>query len=132
MEANLLYILEEELRPEFQRKLCMFSKTTNPLFIVVQLKSPPLDSQPMIQDLKKIRIEKAIKKIDNWINICFAKHQNLTIKVIEGLPQLSRPFLDFTNIKKLNVYRSNLKPDQVLRLVKGHFDSEHLNLQYFN
>lgn len=132
MEANLLYILEEELRPEFQRRLCMFSKTTDPLFIIVQLKASPLGSQPMIHDLKKIRIDKAFKKINNWISICFANHQNLIIKVIDGIPRSSHPHLDFSGIQKLNVYRSPLEKDQIIPLVKKHFDDEHLNLHYFS
>ncbi len=132
VEANLLYIQEEELKPEFQKRLCAFSRTTDPLFIVIQLKVSPLGSEPMINDLKDIRKDKAIKKINNWINICFAKHQKLSVKVIDGLPKPSNPYLDFSGISKLSVYRSQKDGDQIIPLIKAHFATEDLNLQFFN
>lgn len=132
VEANLLYIREDELRPEFQNRLCMFSKTTYPLFIIIQLKMPPLGSEPMIKDLKKIRKDKAIKKINNWIKICFAGNQQLIVKVVDGPINLSNPYLDFTGISKLSVYRSDQENDPIIPLVKKAFETENLNLQYFS
>jgi hypothetical protein len=131
VEANLLYIQEDELKPEFQKRLCFFSRTTDPLFIVIQLKVSPIGSEPMINDLKEIRKDKAIKKVDNWIKICFAKHQKLFVTVIDGLPKPSNPYLDFSGINKLTVYRSRINGDQIIPLIKGYFASEDLNLQFF-
>lgn len=126
VEANLIYIQEEDLKPEFQNKLCWFSRTQEPLYILVQLKVSALGSEPMISDLKEIRMDKAKKKIDNWISICFAKHQKLTVKVIDGLPNSSNPYLDFSGVNKLSVYRTPVFGDQILPLVKSHFDKNQL------
>ncbi|WP_159038399.1 hypothetical protein [Brumimicrobium mesophilum] len=132
MEANLLYILEDELKPEFQWRLSMFSKSTAPIFIIIQLKAYPLGSQPMIHDLKKIRIDKVIKKVNNWIKICFTNHHKLIVKVIDGIPKITNPYLDFSGINKLNVYRSPHVTDQISPLVKKHFEVKQLNFQFFN
>ncbi|HLV41567.1 MAG TPA: hypothetical protein VKY37_04765 [Brumimicrobium sp.] len=131
VEANLLYIQEDELKPEFQNKLCLFSKSNDPLFIIVQLKVSPLGFKPMINNLKEIRMDKAKKKINNWVRICFAQHQKLVVKIIDDVPQSNSLYLDFTGIDKLSVYRSKNGGDQILPLVKNYFDSEKLNLQYF-
>ena len=132
VEANLLYILEDELKPEFQNKLCLFSKTADPLFIIVQLKLSPLGFKPMINNLKEIRIDKAKKKINNWVQICFSQHQKLVVKIIDDLPQSSNLYLDFSGIDKLSVYRSKGEGDQILPLVKNHFNADQLNLKYFS
>ena len=130
VEANLLYIQEEELNPDFQKRLCLFGRLTIPLYIIVQLKVSPLWSEPMINDLKEIRKEKTIKKIDNWIKICFSKHQHLIVKVIDGLPKKWNPYLDFSGINKLSVYRSPLEGDQIIPLVKDYFLDTDLKLKY--
>ena len=131
VEANLLYIQEDELKPEFQKRLCFFSRTTDPLYIIIQLKVSPIGSEPMIKDLKEIRKDKAVKKVDNWIKICFAKHQKLVVKVIDGLPKPSNPYLDFSGVNKLSVYRSSKQGDQIIPMLKSHFDSEDLNFKFF-
>lgn len=131
VEANLLYIQEDELKPEFQNKLCLFSKTTDPLFIIVQLKVSPLDFKPMINNLKEIRMDKAKKKINNWVQICFSQHQRLVVKIIDDLPQSNTLYLDFTGVNKLSVYRTENRGDHILPFVKTHFVPEKLNFQYF-
>lgn len=132
VEANLLYIQEEELKAEFQKRLCFFSRTTNPLFIIVQLKTSKLGSEPLINDLKDIRRDKAIKKIDNWIKICFSMHQQLVVKVIDGTPTPSNPYLDFLGINKLSVYCSPSDSDQIIPLMRANFDMENLKFEYFD
>ncbi|WP_146194085.1 hypothetical protein [Brumimicrobium oceani] len=131
MEANLLYIQEDELKPEFQKRLCFFSRTTEPLFIIIQLKVSSIASEPMINNLKEIRKDKAVKKVDNWISICFAKHQKLVVKVIDGLPKPSNTNLDFTGIRKLSVYRSSALGDKISPFLKGQFSSENLEFKLF-
>ena len=131
MEANLLFILEEELRAEFQSKLCLFSRTVEPLYIVIQLKSSPIGFQPMINNLKDIRKEKAKGKIDRWLNTCFSKHQKLVVKVIDESTQSNKLYLDFTGINKLNVFRSKKGEDQILPLVRNFFNTDQLNFLYF-
>ena len=132
VEAILLYIKEDELKPEFQNKLCLFSKTNEPLFIIVQLKLTPVGFEPMINDLRDIRMDKAKKKINNWVRICYAKHQRLIVKIIDDLPQANNLYLDFTGINKLTVYRSKGEGEQILTLIKNNFNSENLDLQYFS
>lgn len=132
VKANLLYIQEDELKPEFQSKLCLFSKTTDPLFIIVQLKLSPLGFEPLINDLKNIRIDKAKKKINNWTQICFPQHQHLIVRVIDDLPRANTLFLDFLGIHTLSVYRSKGDGDQILPFVKSQFNSDNLNLMYFS
>lgn len=85
----------------------------------------------MINDLKDIRRDKAIKKINNWIKICFSKHQQLVVKVIDGAPTASNPYLDFSGISKLSVYRSPLDGEQIIPLMKTYFEKQNLNLEYF-
>ena len=132
VEANLLYIQEDELKPEFQNKLCLFSKKTEPLFIIVQLKVSPLGFEPMINNLKDIRKDKARKKINSWVQICFAQHQHLVVKIIDDLPQVDSLYLDFSGINKLSVYRSKENGDHILPIVRSHFSADELNLQYLD
>lgn len=132
VEANLLYIQEDELKPEFQNKLCLFSKKTEPLFIIVQLKVSPLGFEPMINNLKDIRKDKARKKINSWVQICFAQHQHLVVKIIDDLPQVDSLYLDFSRINKLSVYRSKENGDHILPIVRSHFSADELNLQYLD
>lgn len=62
VEANLLYIQEENLTPEFQSKLCSLFQSELPLYVIVQLKILPANFQPLMNKLTDIRKDKAEKK----------------------------------------------------------------------
>ena len=132
VEANLLYIQEEELKPEFQNKLCLLNKTNKPLFIIVQLKLTPLGFEPMINNLRDIRMQKAQRKISNWIRVCYALHPRLVVKIIDEIPQKDRPYLDFSGINRLSVYHSKGNEERIVPYLMNYFSSEKLSLKYFS
>ncbi|PKR81724.1 hypothetical protein CW751_04135 [Brumimicrobium salinarum] len=132
VKANLVYIQEEDLKPEFQHKLCAFSKIKEPLIVIVQLKEVSANFKPLINNLKEIRKDKAKKKVINWIKICFSTHQNLTVKVIDFLPTTKRLSLDLEGINRIAVYQTKNGGENILPLLKKRFDPQHFELNYFS
>lgn len=104
VEANLLYIQEENLTPEFQGKLCALFQSKLPLYIIIQLKILPSNFHPLMNKLTDIRKDKAIKKILNWEKYCHRKYPSVEVKVVENTKDLSDFSFDLEELKKLNVY----------------------------
>lgn len=131
VKANLLYILEEELRPEFQINLSKFKNAQEPVFIVVQLKKANSDFEPLIKDLKAIRIDKAVKKVNNWITICFNKMVSVKIDVVEDPSQLSELSPDFNGFNKLMFYQSKKNDDTLYKSIERTLEGKDIQQMFF-
>lgn len=131
VKANLLYIQEEDLRPEFQNKLCMLYNSKLPLYIIVQLKLSSKDFRPLINNLLDIRKDKAKKKIDNWAKFCHPSGQNIIINILEKDPTFSKVSIDFTGVHHLNIYSLKDERKQILPLLKKSFTIDQLSFNYY-
>lgn len=131
MEANLLYIHENDLSPAFQSKLCSFNGSTIPLYIIVQLKETPKGFEPLINNLKDIRIEKATKKINNWLQICFDLNQPLIVKMNDEDSSLIRVNIDLSKINKLSAYCAQRDSKAVLSYIQRQFSGKDYEIGYF-
>lgn len=122
MEANLLYIRENDLTPEFQSKLCSFNNQSIPLYVIVQLKVAPHGFEPMINNLKEIRIEKATNIIRNWIRTCFDSNQTLLIKINDDNSSVIRVDIDFSKINNLSIFCDQQDTKTVRSYIKKQFN----------
>lgn len=130
MEANLLYIHENDLSSEFQSKLGSFNNQTIPLFIIVQLKRAPQGFEPMINNLKEIRVEKAKKKIEDWIQICFGSNQSLVVKIDDHNSLSIHVNIDFGEINSLSVFCAHRDSNVVLSYIESRFGKKDFQICY--
>lgn len=126
VEANLLYIQEENLTPEFQSKLCSLFQSELPLYVIVQLKILPANFQPLMNKLTDIRKDKAEKKIINWEKYCHRNHSPVKVSVIENPEDLLELPSNVKQIKKLNIHCLQFDRSQILALLENNFTVEQL------
>lgn len=126
VEANLLYIQEENLTPEFQSKLCSLFQSELPLYVIVQLKILPTNFQPLMNKLTDIRKDKAEKKIINWEKYCHRNHPPVKVSVIENPEDLLELPSNVKQIKKLNIHCLQFDRSQILALLENNFTVEQL------
>lgn len=126
VEANLLYIQEENLTPEFQSKLCSLFQCELPLYVIVQLKILPANFQPLMNKLTDIRKDKAEKKIINWEKYCHRNHPPVKVSVIENPEDLLELPSNVKQIKKLNIHCLQFDRSQILALLENNFTVEQL------
>lgn len=131
VEANLLYIRENDLTPEFQSKLCSFNQQTIPLYIIVQLRVAPNGFEPMINNLKEIRIEKAKNKIKNWIRECFDSNQTLLIRIDDESSSIIRVDIDFGEINRLSAFCTQEDAKAVHSYIKSKFRKKNFKINHF-
>ncbi len=130
VKANLLYIRETDLTEEFQQKLCSFYEPDVPFYIIVQLKTVKNGFEPMINNLKEIRIEKAKKKIKEWIDACIQIGQPLFIKIDDERSSIIRVDIDFKTVSKLSVFCTEQDAKAVHMFVKKHFNKKDFQINY--
>ena len=106
MKANLLYIQEEQLNTNFQEILCRFKNSEIPLFILIQLKLSPTGFEPMIGDIKNIRIKKTLKKVQDWIKKSFLSAKEINVKVVDEASNYSTFEEKLNKYKKLYIYQN--------------------------
>lgn len=130
MKANLLYIRESDLTPEFQSKLCSFKDQAIPLYIIVQLKGASQGFVPMINNLKDIRIEKAVNKIKNWMGTCFGSNENLIIKINDENSPAIRVDIDLTDINDLSIFCAPKDSKTVHLYIKNKLGENNFKISY--
>lgn len=130
MKANLLYIHEDNLTPAFQNKLCSLHNGTIPLFIIVQLKVAPNGFKPMINNLKEIRIEKAKRKIKDWIYVCLGAEPVLLIKIVDKNAPKIDVDIDFKEIKYLTAFCLQEDSKRVHSYIGNKFSKNNFEISF--
>ena len=130
VKANLLYIQENDLSEEIQQKLNSLNNPTVPLYVVVRLKMVSNGFEPMINNLKEIRIEKAKKKIKDWTAAFIDEEQPLDIKIDDEKSSIIRVDIDFKAIQQLTVFCAQKDAKAVRRFIKKQFSKKDFQINH--
>ncbi|MCO5268599.1 MAG: hypothetical protein M9897_06875 [Brumimicrobium sp.] len=130
-KAYLIYIQEDELTPGFLQEQFFTLDEDYKIFVIIQLKEQSFKFIPLIKDLKSIRIEKTLKRIDEWRDMCLTQNHQFILKIIDKPSQLSEFKNDFKGINQLIIHRSKELNGTLEPIIGRLFSDDLVTWEYF-
>lgn len=124
MNANVIYIHEDELSLDFTSELNQTVKSDEPLFVVLQMKAAKSDFQPLINNLIEIRKDKAKKKLEDWLAKYAFSSQTIVTYIRGNENRLKESDLDLSNMRAMNYFYHSKEGRDFMLLLIEHFAFE--------
>lgn len=124
MNANVIYIHEDELSLDFTSELNQTVKSDEPLFVVLQMKAAKSDFQPLINNLIEIRKDKAKKKLEDWLAKYAFTSQTIVTYIRGNENRLKESDLDLSNMRTMNYFYHCKEGRDFMLLLIEHFAFE--------
>lgn len=114
MEYSLLYLREEDVTPKLSMIFDLFSETSHPFMVLVQLKKTKAAVKPTLAKMIDIRSHKINKKLQLLGNKSFKNRSFPEVKIIEQNPNNKQLTLSFQEDDCLMVYCNPYTVDKIL------------------
>jgi hypothetical protein len=124
MEARLLYIREIEMNSDLSRILNEVERLDRRFLILVEITPIKVDSMPMINGLKEIRLNKVKEKIENWFKENLSDDICFELTVFEGKPSKVNPPVTLKGIDKLFLFVDASNDIRIVPFLKAQIAPE--------